>query len=277
MDYIEVTFKVEPRNPGTDILIAGLADYGFESFSETEDGVQAYIQSPGFSENALRDLSVLNNSAFKVTWTKQLITDQNWNSVWESNFTPIHIAGKCCIRAPFHPDPGVEYDIIIQPKMSFGTGHHDTTALMIEKMLGIDMANRPVLDMGCGTGVLAILASMRGANPVTAIDTDDWAYLNTLENLEVNGINNVAVYKGDASILEGKNFNVILANINRNVLLTDIKHYSRVLTPGGHLALSGFFESDIEALTLEANRHGLYLKEKMARNSWALAYFIKQV
>lgn len=276
MDYLEFTFTVEPRNPGTDILVAELADYGFESFSDLDDGVQAWIQSDLFAEENFRELSALHNESFSVKYSQKRVENENWNAVWESNFNPIHIAGKCCIRAPFHPDPKVQYDIIIQPKMSFGTGHHDTTALMIEKMLGLDLSGTALLDMGCGTGVLAILASMMGANPVTAIDTDDWAYTNTLENLEVNGINNVTVYKGDASILEGRVFNVILANINRNVLLADIKKYSRTLSDGGHLVLSGFFESDIEALTLEASRHNLEFKEKMARNSWALAYFIKQ-
>lgn len=276
MDYLEFTFKVEPRNPGADILVAELADYGFESFSDLDDAVQAWIQSDLFAEDTFSQLPALHNPSFSVKYSQKRVENENWNAVWESNFNPIHIAGKCCIRAAFHPDPKVRYDIIIQPKMSFGTGHHDTTALMIERMLGLDLTGKAVLDMGCGTGVLAILASMMGANPVTAIDTDDWAYTNTLENLEVNGINNVAVYKGDASILEGRIFNVILANINRNVLLADIKTYSRSLIDGGHLLLSGFFESDIEALTQEASRNNLQFKEKMARNSWALAYFIKQ-
>jgi ribosomal protein L11 methyltransferase len=275
MDYIEVNFEVLPRNPGTDILIAELADIGFESFSETETGLQGWIQAADFSEERMLELPAFSNDSFRITYTRKLIGDQNWNAMWESNFSPIHIAGKVCIRAPFHLPTNVQYDIIIQPKMSFGTGHHDTTALVMEKMLQLSLSGKAVLDMGCGTGVLAILASMMGADPVTAIDTDDWAYLNSVENLEVNGINNVTVHKGDASILEGKRFNVILANINRNVLLADIKKYSQALLPEGHLVLSGFFETDVEALTLEANSNGFVFKEKMARNNWALAHFIK--
>jgi ribosomal protein L11 methyltransferase len=276
MDYIEVALEVSPRSPGTDILIAALADIGFESFQETDNGVQAWIPAGDFSEEILTSLPELNSKDFKVMYAWTLVKDQNWNAMWESNFTPIHIAGKCCIRAPFHPRPAdVEYDIIIQPKMSFGTGHHDTTALVMEKMLELSLKEKAVLDMGCGTGVLAILASMLGANPVTAIDTDEWAYLNTLENLDVNGVINVAVHKGDAQILEGKCFNVILANINRNVLLADISKYAKALQPEGHLVLSGFFETDVDALTLEANRNGFTFREKRARNTWALAHFIK--
>lgn len=275
MDYFEVVFEVAPRNPGTDILIAQLADCGYESFSETEAGVTAYIPANDFSEQMLKDLPIVSSNEFKITWAPRLIPGQNWNAVWENNFKPIHIAEKCCIRASFHPRPEVDYDIIIQPKMSFGTGHHDTTALMMEKMMQLDLRNQPVLDMGSGTGVLAILASMMGANPVTAVDTDEWAYLNALENLEANGINNVAVHKGDARILEGKRFNVILANINRNVLLADISKYSNVINTGGHLVLSGFFESDVPALTLEATNNGFIYSDKLARNNWALLHFIK--
>lgn len=276
MDYIEVNFTVTPRDPGTDILVAELAEIGFESFSETGEGVQAWIPAADFSEETLKDLGAMSNGAFKIRYEHRLVKDQNWNAVWESNFPPIHIAGKCCIRAPFHPKPAdVIYDIIIQPKMSFGTGHHDTTALMMEKMLQLDMKGREVLDMGCGTGVLAILASMMGADPVTAIDTDEWAYQNTLENLDVNGISNVTVHKGDAQILAGKRFNIILANINRNVLLADISKYGKALQPDGHLVLSGFFETDVDALTNEANSNGFRFNDKMARNNWALAHFIK--
>lgn len=275
MDYFEVVFEVAPRNPGTDILIAQLAETGYESFFETDTGVTAYIPANDFSEQLLKELPLLSNPEFKVTWAPKLIPGQNWNEMWESNFTPIHIADKCCIRASFHPKPNVDYDIIIQPKMSFGTGHHDTTALMMEKMLQLDLRNQSVLDMGCGTGVLAIMASMMGANPVTAVDTDEWAYQNTIENLQVNGIRNVTVHKGDARILEGKSFNVILANINKNVLLADISKYSKAINTGGHLVLSGFFESDVPALTLEASNNGFIYSDKLARNNWALLHFIK--
>ena len=207
MNYIEVSVVVEPKEQGSDILIAHLSDLGFESFVESEEGFLAYIQEEEFSEEEVSLTFGDYQDLFKITFTTKVIPKQNWNKEWESNFQPIDVEGKCYIRAPFHEKKnGYLLDIIIEPKMSFGTGHHDTTQLMIRILMLLNVKNQPLLDMGCGTGVLAIAASLLGANPITAIDIDDWSYENTIENLAKNNINNVSVSKGDAKILEKKTF-----------------------------------------------------------------------
>ena len=223
MNYIEVAVKVEPKLEGSDVLIATLSELAFESFVETETGFNAYITEEEFSEEEVQLALGDFEDIFKIEFKTKIIPKQNWNEEWESNFQPIDVLGKCYIRAPFHEKKaGYLLDVIIEPKMSFGTGHHDTTQLMIQYLMLLNVKNESLLDMGCGTGVLAIVASMLGANPIEAVDIDDWSYENTIENLLKNNINNVLVHKGNAQILEGKIFNTILANINKNVLLEDI-------------------------------------------------------
>jgi ribosomal protein L11 methyltransferase len=275
-DYIELSITVEPREQGSDVLIAQLSELEFESFVETESGFLAYIQQQDFDESRLNLVFSLYADFFKINYSVKIIPQQNWNKEWESSFQPIDVSGKCYIRAPFHDaKKGYAYDVIIEPKMSFGTGHHNTTQLMIRKLMELDVDNKSLLDMGCGTGVLAIVASMMGSNPITAIDIDDWSYENTIENLAKNNINNVLVNKGNAQILEEKVFHTILANINKNVLLADMPVYFKSLEKGGNLVLSGFFETDIPDLTAKATELGLKLKDKAVSEQWTMLHFIK--
>lgn len=276
-NYIELSVIVEPKEQGSDILIAQLSELDFESFVESDNGFLAYIQEEQFSEESLKGLFEEFEGVFKISHSHKTIAQQNWNKEWESNFTPIDIDGKCYIRAPFHEaKSGYTYDVIIEPKMSFGTGHHNTTQLMIQKLMSLDVNNKSLLDMGCGTGVLAIVASMMGANPITAIDIDDWSVENSVENTAKNNINNVSVHKGNAQILEEKLFNTILANINKNVLLNDIPVYVNSLEKNGNLVLSGFFETDIPELIAKADNNGLKFEEKAVSNQWSMLYFTKK-
>ncbi len=276
-NYIELAVIVEPKEQGSDILIAQLSELDFESFVESDNGFLAYIQEEQFNEESLKGLFAEFEAVLKISYTQTTIAQQNWNKEWESNFTPIDIDGKCYIRAPFHEaKSGYTYDVIIEPKMSFGTGHHNTTQLMIQKLMSLDVNNKSLLDMGCGTGVLAIVASMMGANPITAIDIDDWSVENSVENTAKNNINNVSVHKGNAQILEGNLFNTILANINKNVLLNDIPVYVNSLEKNGNLVLSGFFETDIPELIAKAENNGLKFEEKAVSNQWSMLYFTKK-
>ncbi len=275
-NYIELEFTVEPKEQGSDVLIAQLSDIGFESFIENNSGFTAYITEDSFDETQVNIALSFCKDFFKFSYEKKIIPQQNWNKEWESNFQPIEIEGKCYIRAPFHEaKTGFIYDVIIEPKMSFGTGHHDTTQLMIGKLMSLDIKNKSLLDMGCGTGVLAIVASMMGANPITAIDIDEWSYENTLENLQKNNSTNVTVFKGDATLLKGKMFDTILANINKNILLRDIPVYYNSLETKGNLVISGFFETDINELVKRAEESGLKLEGKQVSNTWATVHFIK--
>ncbi|MDQ3046246.1 MAG: 50S ribosomal protein L11 methyltransferase [Bacteroidota bacterium] len=276
MNYIELAMAVEPREQGSDVLIAVLSEAGFESFTETDAGFNAYIQETEFNEAGLNEELSAYNEFFQFSYSQKIIPQQNWNKEWESNFQPINVDDKCYIRANFHePKPGFLLDVVIEPKMSFGTGHHNTTQLMISKLMLMNVKDKSLLDMGCGTGVLAIVASMLGANPITAIDIDDWSVENTHENLAKNNINNVLVHKGNAQMLAGKIFHVILANINRNVLLSDMDTYFSCLEKGGHLVLSGFFETDIPELEKTAFGLGLKFEDRAIRDQWTMLHFTK--
>ncbi len=272
--YIGYEFKVEPLNPGTEILIAELGYAGFESFVETEEGVTAYIQKEEWNENILEDIQILDSEEFQISYTFEEIEQTNWNQEWEKNFSPIVVDDRCAVRAPFHDKFNTEYDIVIEPKMSFGTGHHETTHMMIQHLLKNDVKDKSVLDMGCGTGVLAILAEMKGAHPIDAIDIDNWCYLNSLENVERNNCEHITVYEGDAQLLEGKHYDVIIANINRNILLNDLKYYSKCLNQGGSLFLSGFYKDDIEAIEKECAAHGLKCVDILEKNHWVALKFL---
>jgi len=272
--YIAYTFKIEPRDPATEILIAELGYAGFESFVENEDGVIAYIQKEDFKVDILDDIFVLKKDEFKITFQKEEIKQINWNSEWEKNFNPILIDDIVYIRAPFHDKlPNIKYDIVIEPKMSFGTGHHETTHMMVKHLLNIDFKDKKVLDMGCGTGILAILAEMCGAKLIDAIDIDNWCYLNSVENAERNQCKNIAVFEGDASLLSNKKYDVIIANINRNILLNDIKTYTNSLNENGVLLLSGFYQEDIPIIDVEVSKYDLKLQTIEKRKNWvALKY-----
>ena len=271
--YIGYYFNVKPLQPAVEILIAELGYTGFESFVETETGVTAYIQKEEWNDQILNDIQVLNSVEFEITYTFDEIEQTNWNEEWEKNFNPIVVDNACAVRAPFHDKFDTEYDIIIEPKMSFGTGHHETTHMMIQHILKNDFTNKSVLDMGCGTGVLAILAEMRGATRLEAIDIDNWCYLNSLENVERNNCKHIDVYEGEASLLVNKSFNTIIANINRNILLNDIKTYASCLEKSGSLFLSGFYSEDIPTITEECEKHGLRLLDQLERNNWVALHF----
>lgn len=272
--YISYTFTIEPRDPATEILIAELGYAGFESFVENDQGVIAFIQKDDFKENMLEDIFILKNDEFKIKFKKEVIEQVNWNEEWEKNFNPILIDDKVFIRAPFHDKkPEITYDIVIEPKMSFGTGHHQTTHMMVKHLLNIDLKDKKVLDMGCGTGVLAILAEMRGAKPIDAIDIDNWCYLNSIENAERNNCSNISVFEGDASLLINKKYDVIIANINRNILLNDIKTYTSCLNKNGVLLLSGFYQEDIPIIDKEVSKYHLKLQTIEEMKNWvALKY-----
>jgi ribosomal protein L11 methyltransferase len=277
MDYIELDFEIMPKTPAVDIVIAELGEIGFDTFEETDNGVKAYIPLKEYSEEAIHNITYISNNADHIiTWQKNIIKAQNWNAVWESSFEPVVVDGKCSVRAPFHQAiAGVEFDIVIEPKMSFGTGHHETTSLVIKEMLETNFAGKTVLDMGCGTGVLAILAVKKGATYTLAIDIDEWAYENTLENIKTNNTPKIEVLKGDASLLGIKTFDVILANINRNIITRDISKYYNSLAKGGKIIFSGFLEVDIDIIIQAANKFGLDLSNKALKNHWAMLSFTR--
>ncbi len=272
-NYIEYHFTISPPQPASEILIAELGAVDFESFVEDEEGVLAYISEELWHPNILDEVSILNSEAFAITFSRRAIPQQNWNAEWERNFHPIVVDDTCTVRAPFHQRPETTYDIIIEPKMSFGTGHHETTHMMIQQLLSLDLSGRRVLDMGCGTGVLAILAEKLKANPIMAIDIDEWCYLNTLENIARNNCQHVKAFQGDASLLEGKMFDVVLANINRNTLLQDMKVYAAAMTPEASLVLSGFFMTDHEDITRSCEQFGFQPMKTLQRNDWISVSF----
>lgn len=277
MEYVEFKASVTPLEIGRDILIAELAEIGFESFVETEDGVEAYVQKSMFSKELVQELDLLNNSEFKINFSTKIIADQNWNAEWEKNFELINVENECVIRAPFHNKiEQVEFDIVIDPKMSFGTGHHETTYLMIKRLLTLDLDGAYVMDMGCGTGVLAILSQLKKAHYVEAVDIDEWAYNNTLENIRNNNCNKIVVKKGGVEKMSGKLFDVFIANINRNILLNDMEEYASVIKSKGSLLLSGFFSSDKEMLIEAAENLRLRLAYSESKNDWTMLHLIKK-
>ncbi|MFP5438176.1 MAG: 50S ribosomal protein L11 methyltransferase [Bacteroidia bacterium] len=272
--YIGYHFTIAPKEPATEILIAELGETPFESFEETETGLSAYIQKQYWTEDVLADVYILQSEEFKITYTFEEIEQVNWNEEWEKNFEPIEVDNTCRVRAPFHEYKEVQYDIVIEPKMSFGTGHHETTFMVIQHLLETDVAGKKTLDMGCGTAILAILAEMKGAQPIDAIDIDNWCYLNSIENAERNHCKHISVYEGDASLLPGRTYDVIIANINRNILLNDMQAYVDCLNPGGTLLLSGFYEEDIPAIDESCASKGLKLIKKHQRNNWVALKYI---
>ena len=272
--YLEYDFTVSPKDPATEILIAELGFAGFESFVENDQGVTAYIQKEEWSADILADINILSNEDFKITYSQKEIEQVNWNEEWEKNFDPIFVSDSCVVRAPFHEVGDFEYDIIIEPKMSFGTGHHETTYMMIQHLLKMDLSGKSALDMGCGTGVLAIMAEKRGATAVDAIDIDNWCYVNSLENVERNGCKTISVFEGDATLLGKKRYDIIIANINRNILLNDMATYASCLNEGGTILLSGFYKEDIPIITEECERHALKFVENFEKNNWVAAKFV---
>jgi len=281
--YIGYHFNIDPKEAsnreqaillGSEILIAELGETAFESFTETESGVSAFVQKEFWNENILENVQILNSEEFKIDYTFEEIDQVNWNEEWEKNFEPIDVDGNCHVRAPFHPKTDAEFDIVIEPKMSFGTGHHETTHMMIQHLLEMDVNGMKTLDMGCGTAILAILAEMKGAQPIDAIDIDNWCYLNSIENAERNNCKHITVYEGEAALLKDKKYDLIIANINRNILLNDMQSYVDCLNPKGTLLLSGFYEEDIPYIDASCNEKGLTYVKKFQRNNWVSLKYV---
>ena len=276
MRYIEVYFNIKALDSAKinsemvrEILVAELDALNFESFVNKDDGLQAYIQENTFDEQAVKELYILHNPNFEFKIEVNSIEQQNWNAEWEKNFEPIEVDGKCVVRASFHDKKEVEFDIVITPKMSFGTGHHETTHQMISQILNLEMKSKRVLDMGCGTGILAILASMKGANSITAIDVDEWAYLNTMENVLENNCDQIVVKHGGAELVGKDSFDFVFANINLNILLNDMSAYANVMHSGSKIIFSGFYTSDIPLIDKKADSLGMYSIGKTEKNRWA--------
>lgn len=276
MNYVAVNFSITPHEPFREILLGELSETPFEAFEDTEEGLRAYVTEDLFDESLLKSLRVMQNELAVISYTTEIITDQNWNAEWESDFEPIEVNDQCRVRAPFHPSKNRPYEIIIEPKMSFGTGHHETTWLVLRQMLDIDFEGKTVLDMGAGTGVLAILASKLKANDVVAIDVDEWAYQNAKENTALNDAVNITVEKGGFERIKQRTFHVILANINKNVLIQYMSVLSSSLEPSGVLILSGFYEKDIADLMASAKKSGLVESKRATKNDWAVLQLMKQ-
>jgi ribosomal protein L11 methyltransferase len=272
--YIGYHFSIEPKELGSEILIAELGEKPFESFIETETGFSAFIQKNLWTEDVLEGIYLLENPEFKISYTFEEIEQVNWNEEWEKNFEAIDVDGLCHVRAPFHPKTDAKYDIVIEPKMSFGTGHHETTHMMIQHLLETDVTNMKTLDMGCGTAILAILAEMKGAKPIDAIDIDNWCYLNSIENAERNNCKYISVYEGDAALLKDKKYDLIIANINRNILLNDMQAYVYSLNPKGMILFSGFYEEDIPYIDASCTEKGLKFVKKLERNNWVSLKYV---
>ncbi|MBT8177744.1 MAG: 50S ribosomal protein L11 methyltransferase [Flavobacteriaceae bacterium] len=273
--YLEYHFEIVPRDPGSEILLAELAELPFESFEETENGLKAYVRRSEWEEELLGHISLLDNPAFKINYHFREIPAENWNKKWETHFDPIEIDTRCRVRAPFHAKEEVSFDIVIEPKMSFGTGHHETTYLMLKFILDMDLQGKSVLDMGCGTAVLAILSAMKGARSVDAIDIDHWSYVNSLENVKRNNQEQIRVLEGDVKAIPEMKYDLILANINRNILLSDISAYSEHLEEKGQLLLSGFYKADSEMINRKCLEAGLRLKTQLKKNSWMAVLYHK--
>ena len=266
-NYLEFDFKIEPLQPWNEILMAEVIEVGFDSFREEHDGILAYIPKDIFDEKELSGIALMNNEDIKISYTFREMPNINWNEEWEKNFEPIYVADKVLIRAEFHePNPNL-HEIVIQPKMSFGTGHHPTTHLMIEQMLEMDFRDKTVLDMGCGTSVLAIFAKQRGAGRTVAIDIDEWSVENSKENAARNNVE-LDISLGTADNLGAEKFDIILANINRNILISDIPTYEGVLNSGGQLLLSGLCFFDVDDILEVCSKCNLVLKNKQQREEW---------
>ena len=279
MDYYKITIEITPFEEWLrDVLTAQLGEIGFDSFMETETGVDAFIPVSKYHEDNLFEVIKSFEEDFTFGVHREVIKSQNWNEVWEKNyFKPLVIKNECVIRAPFHTDfPKAKYEIVIEPNMAFGTGNHETTSMMVETILENDMENKTVLDMGCGTGILGILASMKGAKKVTAIDIDEWSFNGAKENAALNNIKNMTVKQGDAGLLGNEKFDLIFANIHKNVLMNDMPAYFEVLLPGGLLVMSGFYTEDIQDIKSKAESLGLNDNGFKTKNNWVAYGFKKQ-
>lgn len=280
MKYLEVTFTTHPCNETVNDVVSALAgEIGFESFVECEGGIQAYIQQTLFDEEALKEMVVnFPLPDTRIEYTIKEAEDKNWNEEWEKNFfQPIVIGDRCCIHSTFHKDtPKTEYEILINPQMAFGTGHHETTSMMIGRLLNNNLEGLSLLDMGTGTGILAILAAMRGAEKVVGVEIDPAAYENAVDNIKLNDTPEVELRLGGAeTVTETGAFDFVMANINRNIILDDIAVYARAMKPKGRMFLSGFYVDDIDMIVNAARALGLCLTSVIANKNWANICFTR--
>ncbi|MDB5031087.1 50S ribosomal protein L11 methyltransferase [Mucilaginibacter sp.] len=278
MNYYEVLFTtITTEDYQQDLLINALGQIGFDTFEELDLGFKAYIPSTDFNEELLEETLLPYREMFTFSYEVTLIPQKNWNEVWESNFEPIAIGDEVFVRATFHePRPEFKYEIVIDPKMAFGTGHHQTTAMMLQLMLENDFAGKTVLDMGCGTGILAIMAAKLGAAAIVAIDYDPVCYESTIENAQLNHVSNIKAICGSKEAIPDEQYDTILANINRNILIDQMQRYEEVLKPDGEIYFSGFYETpDLDIIIDEARKYGMkYIIHKKDKD-WVAAKFIK--
>ena len=275
MKTFEYSFTAPSSDIQHDMLTTMLAEIGFDSFMDDAMGLKAYCSADNRDDLAVENL-LLEPSFSDIRLLKVVeMPDKDWNEVWEASYQPVVVNDRCRVRAPFHePDPTFEFDLVIEPKMSFGTANHETTAQIIQLMLETDFQGKTVLDMGSGTAVLAILAKKLGAAHTVAIDNDEWAYRNAFTNTELNGVSDIEIILGDASSIQGS-FDVVLANINRNILLRDMHLYVAAMRPDAHIFFSGFYTEDLESIKAEAERLGLCYRRHLSRNNWVAAEFVK--
>ena len=275
MKTFEYTFTAPSSDIQHDMLTTMLAEIGFDSFMDEDYALKAYCSTDSRDdmavENLLLDPAFTDLRLLKV----EEMPDKDWNELWEASYQPVVVNERCRVRAPFHePDPSFEFDLVIEPKMSFGTANHETTAQIIQLMLETDFKGKEVLDMGSGTAVLAILAKKLGAGHTVAIDNDEWAYRNAFTNVDLNGVSDIDIILGDALSIQGQ-YDVVLANINRNILLRDMHYYVEAMKPGAHIFFSGFYTEDLESIKVEAERLGLHYERHLTRNNWVAAEFVK--
>jgi len=280
MDYIEIHLNIIPKNTlVNDVLASKLGEIGFESFSESEDGMFAYIPVNLFNGESFNKIMPKELFGSRIKTSNKLVIDQNWNQEWEKNyFQPIVIGNDCVIHSSFHKNvPVAAHDILINPKMAFGTGHHETTSLMIGELIKLDVRGKSFLDMGCGTAVLAILATMKGAGPVLGIDIDQWAVENAIENIGLNHVPEIDIQLGGAELLEkAGEFDVLFANITRNILLNDMPFYVAKMHTGSVLYMSGFYETDIPLIQERGESLGLIYQGFEMKNNWVAVHFVKE-
>lgn len=274
MNYVQLNFNISDENI-RDMLLAFLSQMDFDTFEEHKRGLSAFISERKFDEAPVKD--ILKKDVFSgVGFEKHLVSEQNWNKIWEQNYKPVIIADRCIIKAPFHKIQNrYEFELLIEPQMSFGTAHHETTALMLELMLNIDFNNKAILDIGCGTGILSVFAAMKNAKEIIAIDNNIWAYRNSLHNMKLNRVENIQVIEGDASSIPDQKYDLILANINRNVLLEDIPAYHTTIGNNGKILLSGFLNADYKDIHNLVSQFGYKQVNKLLKNDWVAVEFSK--